>query len=230
MTNAANISDNLLAWEKDMKETHDPEFALSQAEEISLDEKKFESDKCSVADWNTLMSKCGQCIAFSATQCGLKSIEAPEKSLDIEVLDFSENEISDISFVTKFPNLVSLSLNECKLQKFEELSVLKDLQKLQILEIGAENFLGEADEEALHKRVFEMIPDLISFNGMDKEREPVMMGMGGEEEEGMFGLEEEDMDDLLGMEEEDYDDEEIEEGDEDEEDDEPAAKRQKTEE
>lgn len=224
---------NLLEWEKEMIENHAPEFKLADAEEVSADQKVFPDNKCSTADWNTLMRKCGQCIAFSATECGITKVEAPEKTLDLEVLDFSNNSIESIDFVKKFPSLVSLSLSNCNIKSFDELKVLKELTKLQILELsaadGAEECAGCKDAEELHEKIFELIPDLISFNGLDKGKEPVMMEGEDEEEEGMYGfggLEEEDLDELEEEGDWDEDLEGLEE--EDDEDEEPAAKRQKT--
>lgn len=246
MTNTTQIEQNLETWATNMKEAMDPEFDLTTAEEISLDQTTFDNNEIVEKDWDTIVAKCKECLAFSATQCGLTKVAAPSKELPLEVVDFSENAISDISFVKKFPALVSLTLADTKLAKMEDLEVLKSLEKLQILEVVTEDNLGfgadEEGEEKLHKAVFELLPELISFNQLDKEGAPVMLGNEEDEEEDfgeMYGnMEEEDLDDLL-YEEEDEDELELEgeegiegeEGDdvEEEADEEPAAKRQKTE-
>lgn len=234
MTNTNVVEANLEKWAEEMKSEEDgADFSLTSAEEISLDERKFTDDRLAKDDWVVIKRKCPECIAFSATSCGLKKVEAPEENSTIEVLDFSENQITDIDFAKKFPNLVSLSIANTHIAKFEQLNNLKDLEKLQIFEFKSDdpNFDVKDDEE-LHNKVFELVPDLISFNGLDKEGDPVAE-FGDLEEEGLFGLEEEgEFDDLEDLEEEDleeegeYDDEDLAEDD----DDEPPAKRQKTDE
>merc|ERR1719183_400584 len=89
-----------------MKEAMDPDFDLTTAEEISLDDTTFENNEIGEKDWDTIVAKCKECLAFSATKCSLEKVAAPSKDLPLEVVDFSDNDISDISFVKKFPGLV----------------------------------------------------------------------------------------------------------------------------
>jgi len=235
-------------------------------EEVSLDDKTFAGNKISSADWDALVKKCPSIEAFSSVDSKLTAIETPtgtkmEPKVDedgiplesgeeeevpickaIQVLDLSKNAIGDLSFVKGFPELISLTMLEnTAITKVEQLEALKAVEgTLQMLELDTDktaNFLGCADEEALRKKVWEIIPNLVGFNGANSDGDLLDMDMAGLLEEEGFGDEEEDDMDMVNwdqeeedFEEEDFDedfDEEEESLEEEEDEGEPEAKRSK---
>lgn len=211
---------------EELEQVLDPATFLPEAEEVSVNEEKFEKDTITQADWDVLVKECKQCIAFSAVNCGLEKVEVPTKDVEnIEVLDLSQNKFTDLSFLEKFPKLVSLTLREIPITKMAELEALKNVAGLKVIEFAEEQYkqMGFENDDSFRKACFEMKPDLLAVNGLNLE---------GKEMDDLFGEEEEDF--LFDGEEEcsDEDDEAAEAvpesptGDEEEE---PAAKKQKTE-
>jgi len=241
------MSENLKAWVSAAPdEEAAPEDAaknveiLKEREEVSLDKLAFENNTITAADWGVLMEQCPHVEAFSAVESDLSKVEKPESAIDqIQVLDFSKNAIDSLEFVEGFPNLISLTLTDCKIEKFEQLKPLEAVKtSLQMLELNEDSLLGFETDEEMRKKVWEMLPELVGLNNKTEGGDLLEMDLMGDEEEDMdFPYEEEDMDFL--EEESDLDDlvaedEEEEDLDEDEEgeqggDEEPASKRAKTE-
>mmetsp|Transcript_2025 Transcript_2025/g.4738 ORF Transcript_2025/g.4738 Transcript_2025/m.4738 type:complete len:219 (-) Transcript_2025:475-1131(-) len=210
--------------EQDMKtllKEFGAEEELKEHMELQFEEKKFPAD--TLSEWDTLALACPQLTALGFVNCGLKKVTEPKEPLEqLEVLDLSGNDLEELDFFAsgRFSSLVSLTLENCEALKWAACEKgLKELKALKMLDCTFPEF--EKDED-MRKKIFEVLPGLLSLNGCDAEGNPMDI-----EEEDYSELEEEDMD-LLNMLEEEDGEEGVEEQEE-EETPEPDAKKQKTE-
>lgn len=123
----------------------------------------------------------------------MTTVETPKAPLDqIEVMDLTGNKISDLSFISGFPKLVSLTLKDITLTSLDGLKPLSEIKTLKVIELP-DDFHTKVEPafetpEALRAKLFEMFPDMLGINGFDIKGEELEDGFGEEEED--FLLEE----------------------------------------
>ncbi|CAD7952652.1 unnamed protein product [Amoebophrya sp. A25] len=205
ISEAGNMKEFL---QKFAEENPDECPSLTDCEEVHITEEKFPDNKLTAADgWDVLVETCPNIKAIAITMCDLEEIEAPRASLaEVEVIDISGNSMKNLDFLEKFPDLISMTFAECK-----NLTTLADIEKgmkalssLKVVDFSEENLFGQASVEECRQKFFEMCPSLIAVNGFDSSDKPVdddleeedlenlMMSM--EEEEGDLDSDEESAD------------------------------------
>lgn len=220
------------------KETTLTEFGpVLEWEELSIDDKRFPNNVVTKNDWAYLQGM-EKLQALALTSCALEKIEVPDHIFEeVEVLDLSKNRIVELDFLSKLPNLVSLTLHgvaELALGALEK--ALKDHQGLRVLEFDEDATFGLESAKTLREKCFGWVPGLMAVNNMkldgtilenDEELQEEEADLEANiEENGEWEEEEEDSDE----EDDEEEDEENGQGDlaEGEAAGEPAVKKQKT--
>jgi hypothetical protein len=199
---------------------------LALTEEVCLNESTFKDGKWTKEDWETLFKLCPSVAAVQALGCDLTEIACPpENSEQIEVLDLTDNNLGSIDFCASLPKLASLIVRGNSKLGVSSLQALEKLDALKLLELE-ELPKDEADEDIVRTKIFELLPNLAALNMRD--REGNMMAAGDEEDDLMMNaLTEED---LMCQFAQALDTGDLDDGLEEEEaDEEPAAKKAKTE-
>lgn len=104
---------------------------------------------------------------LSLINVGLTSLKNFPKLPALRKLELSDNRISNgISHLTGSPKLTHLNLSGNRIKDFEELQPLKELEKLEVLDL----FNNEVTAtENYRDKIFELIPSLKYLDGFDRE-------------------------------------------------------------
>ncbi|XP_055631491.1 acidic leucine-rich nuclear phosphoprotein 32 family member A [Toxorhynchites rutilus septentrionalis] len=121
---------------------------------------------------------------LSLINVGLVSLKSFPKLPSLRKLELSDNRISSgLNHLTGSPKLTHLNLSGNRIKGFEELKPLKELGKLEVLDL----FNNEVTmTENYRDKIFELIPSLKYLDGFDKEDAEAPSDEedgGGEEEE-----------------------------------------------
>eukprot|EP00922_Rhytidocystis_sp_ex-Travisia-forbesii_P034761 GHVS01051610.1.p1 GENE.GHVS01051610.1~~GHVS01051610.1.p1 ORF type:complete len:267 (+),score=69.06 GHVS01051610.1:252-1052(+) len=120
----------------------------------------------------TFLAKFTKLRCLSCIQTGLLSVKALPSLPGLHVLDLSDNRIAgDLNhLVAMCPNLTTLNIGGNKLDDIAKLESLKELSSLEHLCVEMNPL---ADPVTYRATIFEMVPQLMSIDALDKEGKEV---------------------------------------------------------
>ncbi|CAD8073945.1 unnamed protein product [Paramecium sonneborni] len=162
--------------------------------EFDLENVKIEKLDKQTAD---LLEKQNQLESLSLVECSLKTLEGFPKLPNLQNLVLETNSLDGqaIKFIANtYPKLMCLSLAENQIKTFSELEPIKNLKKLQQLDLSDNPISEQAD---YFKNVFDLVPGLQVLDNKDKNGNDIQYSDDEEDGNGAEGSEdsEEDLDD-----------------------------------
>ncbi|CAD8078987.1 unnamed protein product [Paramecium sonneborni] len=176
--------------------------------DFDLDNVKIEKLDKQAAE---LLEKQNQLESLSLVECSLMTLEGFPKLPNLQNLVLEQNSLDGeaIKFIANtYPNLICLSLAENKIKTFSELEPIKNLKKLQQLDLSDNPISKQA---SYFKNVFDLVPGLQVLDNKDKNGNDIQYS-DDDEEEGIGADGSENSDDDL-----DDDDDDLNDDDDDEE-------------
>ncbi|CAD8071308.1 unnamed protein product [Paramecium primaurelia] len=174
------------------------EFDLDNIKIVKLDRQAAE-----------LLESQSHLESLSLVECSLKTLEGFPKLPNLQnlVLETNQLEGDAIKFIANtYPKLLCLSLAENQIKTFDDLEPIKQLKKLQQLDLSDNPI---AKQQGYFQKVFDLVPGLQILDNKDKNGNDIQYS--DDDEEGAAGDDSDESDNEIDDDDGDLDDDEDEE-------------------